>query len=269
MSDTGTCLIGRVGTMRRVRRLFPILMVALALPACGGSKQAAGPDFAGASSRTVARGTASFTLLIGAAVGNASVRSGETGTVSFSDRRAHFYKVLPGGGLPQEIILDGPFAYTNANVAAALKDSRVKPWTKLDTRRVPVSDRKTHPDELAHVRIVAYLADGVSGAKRVGVVTVKGQRRTHFRGLVDPKRLVARAPAAERTALRTAVRNDYLSTPFLADFWLDDAGRVRQVRVTYRTAGGGQIFIEGGFSNFGTKIDLTLPAANKIQDITP
>ena len=35
------------------------------------------------------------------------------------------------------------------------------------------------------------------------------------------------------------------------------------------TAGGGHIFIEGGFSNFGTKIDLTLPAANKIQDITP
>jgi hypothetical protein len=98
---------------------------------------------------------------------------------------------------------------------------------------------------------------------------VKGQRRTHFRGLVDPARLVAKAPAADRAALRTALRNDYLPTPFLADFWLDDAGRVRQVRVTYVTAGGGRIFIEGGFSNFGTKIDLTVPAANKIQDITP
>ena len=255
--------------MRRVRRTLPILLIVLALSACGGSKQAAGPDFAGATGRTVASGTASFTLLIGAAVGNASVRSGETGTISFSDRRAHFYKVLPGGGLPQEIILNGPFAYTNANVAAALKDSSVRPWTKLDTRRVPASDRKSHPDELAHVRVLAYLADGVSGAKRIGVETVKGQRRTHFRGLVDPKRLVAKAPAADRTALRTAVSNDYLATPFLADFWLDDAGRVREVRVSYLTAGGGHIFVEGGFSNFGTKINLTLPAADKIQDITP
>jgi len=255
--------------MRRVRCLLPSLLAVLALSACGSGSKQAEPSFAGASSRTVASRTASFTLLIGAAAGNASVRSGETGTVSFSDRRAHFYKVLPGGGLPQEIILNGPFAYTNANVAAALKDSSVKPWTKLDTRRVPASDSKSHPDELAHVRVLAYLADGVSGAKRIGVQTVKGQRRTHFRGLVDPKRLVAKAPAADRAALRTAVGNDYLSTPFLADFWLDDAGRVRQVRVTYRTAGGGQIFIEGGFSNFGTKIDLTLPAANKIQDITP
>jgi hypothetical protein len=258
--------------MAHLRRLLPILVLVLALSACGGgsgSKQAAGPSFAGASSRTVASGTASFTLLIGAAVGGASVRSGETGTVSFSDRRAHFYKVLPGGGLPQEIILNGPFAYTNANVAAALKDSSVKPWTKLDTRRVPKADSKSHPDELMHVRVLAYLADGVSGAKRIGVQTVKGQRRTHFRGLVDPARLVAKAPAAERSALRTAVRNDYLATPFLADFWLDDAGRVRQVRVSYLTAGGGQIFVEGGFSNFGTKINLTLPTANKIQDITP
>jgi hypothetical protein len=254
--------------MAHLRRLLSILLSALALSACGGSKQAE-PSFAGASSRTVARGTASFTLLIGATVGGAPVRSGETGTISFSDRRAHFYKLSPGGGLPQEIILDGPYAYTNANVAAALKDSSVKPWTKLDTRRVPASDSNSHPDELAHVRVLAYLADGVSGAKRIGVEIVSGQHRTHFRGLVDPARLIARVPAAERAALRTAVRNDYLSTPFLADFWLDDGGRIRQVRVSYMTAGGGQIFIEGGFSNFGTKIDLTVPAANKIQDITP
>jgi hypothetical protein len=258
--------------MRRVRRLLvSMVLLALTLSACGGGSgsKPAEPSFAGASSRTVASGTAAFTLLIGATVGGTPVRSGETGTVSFSDRRAHFYKISPGGGLPQEIILDGPIAYTNANVAAALKDSSVKPWTKLDTRKVPASDKKSHPDELAHVRAVAYLSDGVSGAKLIGVQTVKGQRRTHFRGLVDPARVLAKAPPADRAALRTTLRNDYLATPFLADFWLDDAGRVRQVRVSYLTAGGSQIFIEGGFSNFGTKIDLTVPAANKIQDITP
>jgi hypothetical protein len=247
-------------------------MLGVALSACGGgsaSKHAAEPNFAGASSRTVARGTASFTLLIGARIGTASVRSSETGAVSFSDRRAHFYKLVPGGGQPQEIILNGPFAYTNANVDAAAKDSSVRPWTKLDTRRVPASDLKSHPDELAHVRVVAYLADGVAGAKRIGVETVGGERRTHFRGLVDPARLVAKAPAADRVALRTAVRNDYLATPFPADFWLDDAGRVRQVRVAYRTAGGGRIVVQAVFANFGGKIDLTVPAANKIQDITP
>ena len=251
--------------MAHLRRLLPIFALVLALSACGGgsgSKQAAEPSFAGASSRTVARGTASFTLLIGAAVGSASVRSGETGTISFSDRRAHFYKVLPGGGLPQEIILDGPFAYTNANVAAALKDSSVKPWTKLDTRRVPASDSKSHPDELAHVRVLAYLADGVSGAKRIGVQTVNGQRRTHFRGLVDPARLVAKARRGSRRIARTALRNDYLPTPFLADFWPDDAGASARCGRATPPPEAGTSSSEGGFSNFGTKIDLTVPAAN-------
>jgi hypothetical protein len=255
--------------MPAVRRWSPIVVLVLALSACGGSKHTESVGFAGASSRTVADGTASFTLLIGATIGSASVRSSETGAVSFSDRKAHFYKLVPGGGLPQEVILDGPFAYTNANVDAALQDSTVKPWTKLDTRRVPAADLKSHPDELAHVRVVAYLAAGVEGAKRIGLETIAAQRLTHFRGLVDPARVVARAPAADRNAFRTALSNDYQATPFLADFWLDDAGRVRQVRVDYRTVGGGRIVVRARFSGFGGTIDLTLPAADKIQDITP
>jgi hypothetical protein len=250
-------------------RRFSLLLLVLVLAACGGSKRASTVEFAGASGRTVASKTASFTLSISAVIAGASVRSSETGGVSFVNRQAHFYKLVPGGGLPQEIILIGPFAYTNANVDAALKDTRVKPWTKLDTRRVPAADLKSHPDELAHVRLVAYLADGVNGAQRIGDETIGGQHRTHFPGLVDPTRVVARAPAADRTAFRTAVGNDYLATPFLADFWLDDAGRVRQVRVDYRTAGGGRIVVNAELSNFGGKIDLTLPAASKIQDITP
>jgi hypothetical protein len=255
--------------MAPMRRLLPILLLVPALSACGGSMHADAGGLAAASGRTVASGTASFTLLISGTVAGVSVRSSETGALSFSDRRAHFYKLVPGGGLPQEIVLDGPYAYTNANVDAALMDSRVKPWTKLDTRRVPTGDRKSHPDELAHVRVVAYLANGVANAERIGVETVDGVRTTHFRGLVDPARVVARAPASNRSALRIAVRNDYLAKPFPADFWLDDAGRVRRVHVDYRTSGGGHIVVAAGFSGFGINVDLTVPPAADVQDITP
>jgi hypothetical protein len=252
-----------------VRRLLLILLLMPALAACGGSKQAASGGLTTAAARTVASGTASFTLSIRATIDGSVVQSSETGSLSFSDRSAHFYKLVPSGGLPQEIVLDGPYAYTNANVEAALKDASVKAWTKLDTRRVPAADRKSHPDELAHVRAVAYLADGVTGAKRIGVETVVGERMTHFRGTVDPAHVAAKAPAADRGALRTAVRNDYSAKPFAADFWLDDAGRVRRVLVDYRTAGGSRIVVDGGFSDFGGKVDDTVPPAGDIQDITP
>ena len=258
--------------MPRVRRLLPILLLASVLAACGGSKHAAseptGPrGLAEASSRTVASGTASFTLSINAVVAGAAVQSHERGTISFTDRKAHLYKLVPGGGLPQEIVLDGPFEYTNADVAEAMNDSTVKPWTKLDTRRVPAAQRNRYPDELAEVRIVAYLADGVAGAKRIGAAAVGGE--THFRGVVDPARVVAKAPAAQRAALRIAVSNQYLTTPFPADFWLDSAGRVRRVLVDYRTAGGGRIVVDAGFSDFGVKVDLDVPPASQMQDITP
>jgi hypothetical protein len=253
-----------------VRRLLPLLLLLPVLSACGGSKHAADPvGFAGASSRTVASGTASFTLSIRALIAGTSVRSSERGTVSFAGHQAHFYKLVPNGGLPQEIVLDGPLTYTNANVDAAMNDPSVKPWTKLDTRRLSAAQRKKYPDELAHVRVVAYLADGVTGAKRIGIETVGGKRTTHFRGLVDPARLVAKAPAADRGAFRIAVHNDYLATPFLANFWLDDAGRVRRVVVDYRTAGGGRIIVDAGFSDFGAKVNLAVPPAKEIQDITP
>jgi hypothetical protein len=255
--------------MPRVRRLLPILLLVTALAACGGSKQAASGGLATASGLTVASGTASFTLSIKATIAGAAVQSSETGSLSFSARRAHFYKLVPNGGLPQEIVLDGPYAYTNANIEAALKDASVKAWTKLDTRRLPAADRKRHPDELAHVRAVAYLADGVTGAKRIGVGTVAGERMTHFRGIVDPAHVAAKAPAADRDALRTAVRNDYAAKPFAADFWLDDAGRVRRVLVDYRTTGGSRIVVDGGFSDFGVKVNVTVPPSGDIQDITP
>jgi len=255
--------------MARVRRLLPIILLALLLAACGGSKHAQANGLAAASSSTVASGTASFSLVIHGTVAGVSVRSSETGSVSFTDRKAHFYKLVPGGGLPQEIVLDGPFTYTNANVDAALNDSSVKPWTKLDTRKLPASDAKSHPDELAHVRAVAYLSDGVVDPKRIGVDTVDGEHRTHYRGVVDPARVATKVAPADRAALRTAVRNDYLATPFAADFWLDDSGRVRRVLVDYRTARGGRIVVDAGFSDFGSKVDLTVPPAEDIQDITP
>jgi hypothetical protein len=271
--------------MRAVRRQILIVIATGALAGCGGSSHAtqtatiqttptttvapppaASPAFAGARARTTAAGPVQFRLVIKAIVGGSPVVAEENGTVSFVERRAHLYKQIPGSTVPQELVLLGPFTYTNANVQAALADPTVKPWTKLDTRHLTAKQLRSQPDEFTHVIAPAYLPDGVAAAQRTGAGP---NGTTRFTGVVDPVRLAGRVPAAVRASIVTAVRNDYATTPFPATFWLDARGRLRRVRVAYTTAQGSQITVDTTYSSFGTRIDVRLPAAGDIADITP
>src|SRR5205814_2208307 len=81
----------------------------------------------------------------------------------------------------------------NANVEAALNDPSVKPWTRLDTRRLSARQRLAEPDEVAHVLAPAYLADGVADPKREGS---EEDGTTRFTGRVDPALLARRVPPA-------------------------------------------------------------------------
>ena len=244
-------------------RLVPLALVVLVLSACGGSSTAdPGPQLTGARAKTTAAGTAQFKLTIDAVVGGSTITAEENGTASFSHRRAHLYKQIPGSPVPQELVLIGPYTYTNANVQTALADPEVKPWTKLDTRRLTPTQIATQPDELAHVLAPAYLADGVATPTRVGR---DEDGTTHFTGRVDPARLAGRVPAS----IFTAIRNDYSSKPFDADFWLDDGGRVRRVLVAYATPQGSKITLDTRYSEFGTTIDVALPSPGEIADISP
>jgi hypothetical protein len=255
--------------MARVLRVVPLVAVVCVLAACGGSSSSSSKSTPLGSRATTAGRTAEFSLVVSGAVAGASVEAHETGQISFTQRRAHLYKVNPGGGLPQELVLIGPLTYTNANIGAAMQDTSVKPWTKLDTRKLTRTQVLERPDELAHVRVVAYLADGVVAPKTIGTATIADTKTTHLRGTVDPKRVVATVAASQRDEVQRTIRSDYLEKPFPADFWVDGNGRLRRVRVVYKTSRGTKITLDGAFSNFGVKLDLRLPPAADIKDITP
>ena len=251
----------------------------LAFAACGGSGTGGtttasrpasdGPaGLAGASARTIAAGSARFRLAVSGDVAGLSTGSEERGTISFGRRIARLYRLVPGNGVPQELVVIDPIVYTNANVVAALSDSAIRPWTRVDTRRLP-SAGKEGPDDIDHVRALAYLSDGVADPRRVAPPSGGAPALTHFRGLVEPTRVLAHVPGPERRAMRAVLGADYAARAFPADFWLDRRGRVVRVQVVYRTSGGGRIRIAGAFTGFGSKVDLRLPPAAKIQDLTP
>jgi len=259
--------------MGAVRAVAPVVLVILALAGCGGSsgKKATavtqGPrTIAGVGVRTIAAGTARFTLSVTGFIGGINVGADENGTLSFAGQRAHIYKLLLSGGIPEEVIIDGPYEYANGDVQAAMNDSTVKAWTKLDTRRLTAKERAASGNELAHVRAPAFLIEGVDHAVLVG----EGPGGTaHFRGTVDPARLAAKLPVALRESIVIAVRNDYVNGPFPADFWVDAKGRVRRVHVSYRTHGGGRITVNATYSDFGMPVKIVLPPARGTQVITP
>lgn len=259
-----------------MRLLAPLALVALVVGGCGGRaasssskprrSDAQPPPFAGSVARTVAAGTVRFTLGITAEVAGSKITADENGTASFRRRRAHLYKLVPGGGLPREVIVIGPFTYTNANVQAALSDPAVPPWTKLDRRRLSAAQRRSQADELAHVVAPAYLAYGVARPVRLAA-GADGSAR--YRGRVDPALLARRLPAAQRGAISTAVANDYARTPFPATFWLGPRGRIRRVRVAYTTPKGTRITVDTSYDAYGIEIPVRLPPAGEIKDISP
>jgi hypothetical protein len=256
-----------------VRRAIPLLAIAL-LAGCGGSGHRAATttttpsapvDVSDAGARTTGAGTARFTLSVSGTIGGLGTQADERGSVAFVQSRAHIYKLLATGGIPEELIVDGPYVYANGDVQAAMNDTRIKPWTKLDTRRLTASQRRSNGDELAHVRAPAYLIDGVAHATRVGGTAAL----VHVRGVVDPARLAARLPASLRESIMGAVEADFTAKPFPADFWLDAKGRVRRVQVSYRTGSSGRIAVTATYSGFGSPVPLTLPPASHVQDISP
>ena len=113
--------------MRPVRRLVPLVLVA-ALAACGGSSPKPVDLAAAAKALTSAR----FAITIKANVAGISAETQESGTVSFTARQAHVYKLTGGSGqsTPIELIYDGDTVYSNANAMAALANPDVRPWIR-------------------------------------------------------------------------------------------------------------------------------------------
>lgn len=260
--------------MPAVRLPFLVVPAALLLlvAGCGGSgprpaAPAPGPrSIAGAAAGTIGAGTARFTLTVTGSIGGLDAGASERGSLSFTRELAHIYKLLLSGGTPQELIVDGPIQYANGNVDAAMNDPTVKAWTRLDTRRLTSKQQLANDGELAHIRAPAYLIEGVRTARVIGPGP---GGTTHFRGLVDPALLEARVPAALRPSLMAAVRADYVSRPFSADFWIDAHHHVRRVHVTYATPRGGRVTVDATYSGFGARVPLGLPPASGTTDITP
>jgi hypothetical protein len=257
----------------RVRRAPIVAVLALLLAGCGSdSHQAATttqpaplPSFAKARVNVLAASTAKLDQVTTIVIDGTEIKAHDSGSVAFDGSHAHIYKLTPGSQFPGEVIVIGPFTYTNANIQAALQSPEVPPWTKLDTRKLSPNAAANQTDELSHVLAPAYLAFGASHVtlrRRVSDGAI-------FWARIDPKLVLDNISATRRTKIEKAVRADYPAKDFNARFWVDSRNRIRRVIVAWATASGTPIALDTSYSSFGSPVDTKLPAPRRIKDITP
>jgi hypothetical protein len=258
-----------------VRRALIVALLALLLVGCGSdSKKAATtatvqpaplPSFAKARANVLRMTTARLDQVTTIVINGTEIKAHDTGRVAYDGSRAHIYKLSPGTQFPGEVIVIGPFTYTNANVQASLQSPEVPPWTKLDTRKLSAKAATNQTDELSHVLAPAYLAFGASH------VTLRRRVRDGaiFWARIDPKLVLSTVPAARAAKIEKAVRSDYPSGDFNARFWVDSRDRLRRVIVAWATPGGTPVAVDTSYSAFGPPVDTKLPPARSIKDITP
>jgi hypothetical protein len=223
------------------------------------------PSFAAARANVLTTTTARLDQVTTIVVSGTEIKAHDTGRVAYDGSRAHIYKLSPGSRFPGEVIVIGPFTYTNANIEASLQAPEVRPWTKLDTRRLSGRAAANQTDELSHVLAPAYLAFGAGHAtlrRRVADGAI-------FWARIDPKAVLRRLPASRRAKIEKAVRSDYPDADFNARFWIDSQDRIRRVIVAWATPSGTPVALDTSYSAFGAPVSTKLPPARSIKDITP
>jgi hypothetical protein len=256
-----------------VRRVSTAALVALLLVGCGSeakrtmttARRAPLPSFEKARASVLRTRTAKVDQETTVVAGGTEIKAHDTGRVAFDGSRAHIYKLSPGTRFPGEVIVIGPFTYTNANVEASLQAPEVPPWTKLDTRKLSPRAAANQTDELSHVLAPVYLAFGASHVtlrRRVSDGAI-------FWARIDPRRVLRAVPAARRAKIEKALRADYPSGDFNARFWVDSRSRIRRVIVTWVTPSGTPVALDSAYSAFGAPVGTKLPPVRDIKDITP
>jgi hypothetical protein len=258
-----------------VRRGSIIVLLALIAAGCGGHDATSGrtttaaappplPSFAKARARMFAARTVRIDQTTAIVVGGNEIKAYDRGTVALDGSRAHLYKLSAGTATAGEVIVVGPIVYSNENVQAALSTPGVKPWTRLDRRKLTARERAQRPNELAHVLAPAYLAYGARGvtpARRVADGAL-------FWARIEPTLVRRSLSQAQRALLGGALASDYPAKPFNAKFWVDGRDRIRRVIVTWTTNDGTPVAIDTSFAGFGARVDTTPPPARSVEDVT-
>ncbi|WP_158276592.1 hypothetical protein [Paraconexibacter algicola] len=158
-------------------------------------------------------------------------------------------------------------------------------WLKLDIGALAKSAGvdTTGLDKLYSVDPASQLKllESIGTLKKVGEVQVDGQPTTHFRGTYSPQQAIDALPAEQKDRINKLLGDLEklaggsealgLDTQIPADLYVGEDGVARKITSTVKLPAqngvpGGTVEQEYVLSDFGTKLDLTAPAAGDTYD---
>jgi hypothetical protein len=176
------------------------------------------------------------------------------------------------------VVAKGDHAWLSMPFLAERLGLGARPWIGFDVADLAKASGRDASQILAQAQqttsatSVGYLRGAEADFVKVGPDTVRGVVTTHYRGTVDLDRAIARAPAAERDAIKASIdstfgKADARTLP--VEVWLDGRGRVLKESVTYEVKMDDQratVTVEFEFFDIGAPVSVTPPPA---AEVTP
>lgn len=241
------------------------LATAVGVSGCGGGGLD-GSAVAQAAQSTQAAGTAR--LSFNAVAAGMTLHGG--GVVDMQDRAAAISVTLPQGTL--QAVTRGTRLYLKFPPGLRNGSGARTPWVTVELGAVArakgidlgalqsIGDPNGTLDQLASAGQV----------QRVGSETVRGVPTTHFKAVVDLRKVPARAPVAQRAAVRRSVEQmirllGRSSLP--VEVWLDGQKRLRREQLSI-PVGGLPVKETVELYDFGAAATVTPPPADQVTDLT-
>ena len=256
---------------RAVSRLLPLTLLVLALAACGGggdeSNESANPLLDAAESTAAAGTSTTNTAATVTYPGTALRLQGEGGyNHGTNEGWQHLTLRLPSG----TAVLDEVFVTSSLWMkSAALFGADLPPgkeWLKYDTNKAGVDSGFNFKALMGQTPadVLKQLQRTKAPFTEVGTEDIEGEQTTHYRAAIDTTKI----PAADN--LQKLTKSVYKPI----DVWVDEDGRVRQVRFDYTALVNpadtvrARVRMTMKLADFGATVDVEKPAASLVVDAT-
>ena len=185
------------------------------------------------------------------------------------------------GSTALEMIVDGRNVYVDPPAIKGLKIPGGKRWVALDL--IPLAQAMGIPtdgfsgfgqiDAGSQLRAIKQ----AKGIRNVGSEELDGVQVTHYKGKLNLRDLLGGLPAAKRAAAEQTLKALYAAgggsdaTTVAFEAWIGADGVMRRMREasTVTTAGkSGSFEVDERFTDFGTPLDVSAPAADDRWDAT-